>query len=347
MKRKRIGFNIIPVLCRLVFFALSLLSLWGCASSGHPVAPNNLTWPPPPETPRIKWLSQWSDEHDFGGQNALLKTLMGPEKIARLSKPNGVTTDKDGNIYVADTTLGLIFVFDMKKNTLRFLGEGTLSAPIGVAIDNQKGIIYVSDYRHQSVFGIDKESGRVAILLGGKAQFKNPSGLAFDQERGRLYVADTKNSVVKMFDRNGQFLATIGKKGSNDGEFFLPAFLAVDNNGNLYVVDSFNFRVQIFDAEGKFKRKFGKIGDSPGFFGRPVGIAVDSEGHIYVVDPSFNNFQIFDQEGKLLLWVGQSGRNPGQFAMPTALYIDPLDRIYVSDTYNARVQVFQYLRQNK
>jgi DNA-binding beta-propeller fold protein YncE len=333
---------------RWAYIFFCFLFMCGCATdTSYSKISAELTWPPPPETPRIKWVTQWSDQYDFGGPNRLLTTLMGPEKIARLSKPNGVATDKDGNIYVADTSLGLIFVFDVKRNTLRFIGEGTLSAPVGVAIDNARGIVYVSDYRHQSVFGLDKENGKIVLLIGGRDKFKNPSGLAFDQERGRLYVADTKNSSIKVFDSNGKSLATIGKQGTNDGEFHLPAFIALDKNGSLYVVDSFNFRIQIFDADGKFVKKFGKIGDSPGFFGRPVGIAVDSEFHIYVVDPSFNNFQIFDLDGKLLLWVGQTGTKPGQFSMPTAIYIDIDDKIYISDTYNRRVQVFQYLKLSK
>ena len=74
---------------------------------------------------------------------------------------------------------------------------------------------------------------------------------------------------------------------------------------------------------------------------------MDSEGHIYVVDAAFNNFQIFDEEGKLLLWVGNPGSRPGEFYLPSGMYIDREDRIYVTDTFNRRVQVFQYLKENK
>lgn len=304
-------------------------------------------WPRPPETTRVKWLSQWSGKKDFGSSGMVMALLIGDEKDERLRRPNGIVADAAGNIYVADSEQRIIFVFDQGKKTLRFLGFGSLAGPVGLAIDNKRGIVFVSDSRLKKVIGFDKNTDKNIITVGSTGEFLSPSGMVYDSEKGRLYVSDTSAHIIKVFDKDGKLLFTIGKHGNNEGEFNFPSYLALDKNSRLYVVDSFNFRVQIFDSEGKFLKKFGKLGDASGSFSRPSGIGVDSEGHIYVADAAFNNVQIFNEEGKLLLWVGHTGKKPGGFYIPSGLYIDNQDKIYVSDTFNRRVQVFQYLADKK
>jgi len=331
---------------KLILIMILIYSVAGCATSPYQTyeASGEYIWPPPPDIPRIKWLRQWFHKYDFGKPNKILDVLIGEEREIRLRRPNGVVSDSAGNVYVADSEHRVVFVFDREQNILRYLGDGLLSAPVSLAINNKKGILFVSDSQLDKVFGIDKNNGRLLFEIGG-GNFKNPSGMVYDENRNRLYISDTKNHMVRVYDENGKPLFTIGKKGSDDGEFSYPSYLAIDKKGNLYVVDSFNYRIQIFDHEGRFIRKFGKLGDATGSFSRPAGIGVDSEGHIYVVDTAFNNFQIFNEEGKLLLWVGQGGGKPGEFSLPSGMYIDNKDMIYVSDTFNRRVQVFQYLKE--
>jgi len=329
------------VSCLILFYI-------GCATTPSYEKPRgDYVWPPPPATPKIKWLTQWSNRYDFGAPSKLLTTLIGQERVEVLNRPNGVVADSAGNVFVADSGSHIIFVFDIEKNVLRFLGLGTLATPIGLAIDNKRGILYVSDSKFDKVFGLDKDTGKVVMSMGAPGEFHNPSGMVYDEERERLYVSDTGNHIVRVFDKNGNPLSKIGKRGVGNGEFNFPSYLALGRNGRLYVDDSFNFRIQVLDSEGNFLKAFGKVGDTSGFFNRPNGIGVDSDGHIYVVDASFCNFQIFDEDGKLLLWVGNSGRNIGEFYLPSGMYIDREDRIYISDTFNGRVQVFQYMKEGK
>ena len=310
-------------------------------------ASGEYVWPSPPANPRIKWVTQWRDKNDFVKTSAVFELLVGKERIERLRRPNGVVADAAGNVYVAESEIRVIFVFDQARKTLRFLGMGTVAGPIGLAMDNKRGILYVSDSRLDKIFLFSKDSGSLVGSIGGPGEFKNPSGMVYDEQRERLYVADTQNHTVKVFDKDSKPLFTIGTRGSEDGNFNFPSYLAIDKSGRLFVVDSFNFRIQIFDASGNFIKKFGKLGDASGSFSRPVGIGVDSDAHVYVVDTSFSNFQIFDENGRLLLWVGGSGKKPGEFYLPTGMYIDSQDKIYVSDTFNQRVQVFQYLKETK
>jgi DNA-binding beta-propeller fold protein YncE len=277
----------------------------------------------------------------------LLDYLIGNQGVEWLLRPNGVVADSSGNIYVADSMRRAVFVFDIKKQEIRLLGKGLLQIPVGLALDNKKGIVYVSDSRIDKVFGIDINTDTLKITLGVVEKFSNPSGMVFDDSRDRLYIADTKNHIVRVYDEKGKPLFTIGSKGQEDNEFNFPNYLALDMNGRLFVVDQFNFKVKIFSPEGKFLKKFGNLGDSSGYFTRPAGLGVDSEGHVYLVDTAFNNFQIFDEDGKFYLHIGKSGKEPGEFSYPSGMFVDKNDRIFVTDTYNRRIQVFQYLKENK
>ncbi len=183
------------------------------------------------------------------------------------------------------------------------------------------------------------------MAIGHDGELASPSGLAVDRVNKRLYVADAaRHHILSYSTVDGTPVRTIGKRGSEPGEFNFPTNLAVDAGGRLYVTDTLNFRIQIFDADGEFVTTFGTLGDAPGCLNRPKGIGVDSEGHIYVIDASFNNFQIFDERDSCCCLSARADASPGEFFLPAGLYIDERDRIYVADQGNSRVQVFQYVR---
>ncbi len=326
----------------LGFISLAVMALLftGCAAKKLP----ELRWPSPPDQPRVRFDKSFNGARSFYGTSAM-DVIMGEEGSSSLSKPNGIHVDREGRIYVTDTAIGMVMMFDAKaKAPVKLEAEGTapFSKPVGVTTDLQ-GNIYVSDTSGDRIIVFDKEINFVKGL-GMKGEFKQPAGLAVDPAGKRLYVVDTHNHKVDVLDiESGEIIKTIGKRGKEEGEFNFPSHTTVDPKGNLYVVDTMNGRVQIFDQEGRFIRAFGKLGDGPGMFARPKGIALDSEGHIYVVDGAFNNVQIFDSEGNILLGFGGFGDDRGQQILPAGIAIDSEDKIYVVDQWNARVNVYEYM----
>jgi len=336
--------------------ASAMLLVSGCAGEA-PVkevaqAAQTLVWPAPPEQPRIRYLGSLQSLQDVAGkqQKSLRDILMGKEAVQRASliKPYGVHSDSKGRVYVADTGISGLVVFDLNQKNVSFWGvsgPGALSKPIGVTSDLQ-GNVYVSDVSEQRVVVFDHE-GRYLKAFGGAEILPSPTGLAYNEFAQRLYVVDTRKHQIIVFDSDGNVDFTIGKKGSEPGNFKYPTNIAVDADGRLYVADTMNFRVQVFEADGSLVRTFGEVGDRPGNFSRLKGIGVDTYGHIYTVDASFNNFQIFDKKGSLLMYVGQSGSGPAGFYLPAGAHVDRNNRIFIADQYNRRIQMFEYLGESQ
>jgi len=141
-------------------------------------------------------------------RGANLVRTMGEDN--RLSFPNGVAVDKDGNVYVADGNNGRLLVFDpagqLKAQVGRGTGQGNLGLPRGVAIDSQ-GRVFVGDATGQGVFAYrtlqnDKRTLDSVGFFGGQGaadgRFSFPNGVAVDA-RGRVYVADSADDRVQVW----------------------------------------------------------------------------------------------------------------------------------------------------
>ena len=341
-----------------------LLATLGCASTGpgkknvvsetsgkKGVSAANPVWPPPPQTPRIRYIESISGPEDMGIKKSFFKSALNAifgneEKEDALLRPYGIFAGEN-RIYVTDPGSGVLHIFDRGENryfNIKKAKEEEFISPIGVAAD-KNGDIYMSDSMLKRVLVFNKE-GKYLRDIGSPELFARPAGIAVDENR--VYVVDTHgHQVLVLAKKDGRPLLVFGSNSRADGDFNFPTNICVGRDGQIYVTDSLNFRVQIFDRNGHFISAFGKLGDSLGDFSKPKGIAVDSEGHIYVADAHFDNIQIFDREGKLLLSFGSSGRRSGEMILPAGIFIDEKDRIYVADSHNKRIQIFQYLREEK
>ena len=307
----------------------------------------DLVWPAPPEKPRIRYLTSYSGQSDFVDRSSFKASLLGVEKGGvELQKPFGLTTTPDGKkMYVADTRLHALVVFDFEKKNVGIFSTdamGALTTPLEVRVTSDNRVI-VTDSAAGRV-NVYTSEGETLLSLGDAEGLQRPTGLAIDEANNRIYVSDTPSHRILIYNMDGQLVREMGERGNGPGELNYPISLALDKHSNLYVVDSGNFRVQVFSPEGEWLRSMGRVGDTYGSLARPKGIAVDSEDHLYVLDAAFNNYQIFNDKGQLMLFVGALGRKPGMFWLPTGIHIDAQDKIYVADSINHRVQVFQYIK---
>jgi DNA-binding beta-propeller fold protein YncE len=315
---------------------------------------SQLVWPQPPDEPRLRFVRQFYGEMDFVGQkkkkeSGFLAKMAGvtveAEERPMLRSPYGVAIDSRGRAYVSDTSLHLIFVFDMEKKTLEFRGDkapANFALPLGLAVDDQDRV-FVSDakLRQITVFG----PGGDVVGMFGNDKLERPVGLAVDNALRRLYVVDVPGSHLAVYDLDSfKFLRWIaGPPKGGMGPLANPSGVALDPDGLIYVTDAFMARIAVFDSDGNFVRFLGKRGDGAGMFARPKGIAIDSDGHIYIADAQTSRLQVLLPDGTPLLALGAFGEMQGQWLLMEGMAFDRHNRLFSIDGLNGRVQIFQYV----
>lgn len=219
-------------------------------------------------------------------------------------RPISLAVDDKSNVYVLDSSLKKVMVYDSLGLFLFSVGDPkSFAKPAGVAVSGDGQRIFVVD-------------------------------------RGSIEEDDHK---VIAYSPDGSELYRIGPRGHGEGQLNVPLAATVAPDGSLLVLDSGNFRVQSFDPEGRYQFSFGQAGAGFGQFSRPRSIATDKEGKIFVSDASFNNVQIFDSTGQLLMWIGSTGlrNNPGEFGLLSAVAADETGRLYVADHFHNKVEVYR------
>jgi DNA-binding beta-propeller fold protein YncE len=137
-----------------------------------------------------------------------------------------------------------------------------------------------------------------------------------------------------------KLVTKFGSKGSDNGQFGGPYFVACNKQGNIYVSDRFNHRIQIFDCNGQWIKSIGSYGSDNGHFRAPTGIAFNSKNHMFVVDHDNHRIQQFDENMQFINTFGTQGNENGQFDCPYGIKVDSNDNIFVADSDNCRVQIF-------
>lgn len=313
----------IPLLGMMLIMAI-MLQLTACTTlSEKKVARATVFYPPLPNPPRIQYLTSFSGPNDITpARSSWLDMIVGKDNDEgeAIRKPYGVAVH-GGRIYVVDTRGGGYAIFDLVNRKFEFIqgsGGGKLLKPINICVDTE-GNKYVTDTGREQVVVFDKDD-RYARAYGNSGEYK-PTDVAVSGDR--VFVTDLKHQQVHVLDKaSGKILYSIGKAGSNDGEFVFPTNLTISKDQYLYVTDTGNFRIQKFTLKGELVRSYGAIGTSFGQFARPKGVALDNEGRLYVVDAAFQNVQILSSEGRLLMYFGSAGDDPESMNLPTQVVID-------------------------
>jgi len=126
-------------------------------------------------------------------------------------------------------------------------------------IEEKDGIIIVKNPKEpmyqEDVFSLEEELIIEAKETNQEEEvFQAIVSLAIDNQ-GNIYVLDKKAGNVKVFDVNGKFLKTIGRKGGGPGEFGTPESCVLTPNNELCVYDSGRRIIHIFDIDGEFERE--------------------------------------------------------------------------------------------
>lgn len=267
----------------------------------------------------------------------------GVNDTAQFCFPAGIAVDKEGNLFVTDTS----------TNTIRKV------TPIG------------DDWVVTTIAGVPGMGGINATNDGvnGEARFYHPEGVVADGN-GNLFVVDHDNNTIRQLTRNGTdwTVTTIagwgGIRGSVDGtnsdaRFWGPRGIAMDGSGNLYVADASTHIIRkmahigtnwvVTTIAGQASNfGFADGTNSNALFNFPFALAVDASTNIYVAD--FANHAIRKIRPVGTNWVvttiagnGNSGSADGtnkqaRFNFPAGVALDKDGNLYLSDQSNYTIR---------
>lgn len=219
----------------------------------------------------------------------------GPVKLLR---PLGLFYDKkDKLLYVADSVLDKVIVFDLNGKPLREMGQhGELKDPGGVAVDNVRNRVYVTNTKNH-VISVFNTEGYFIENLGARGSdpgyFNFPTQIAIDSE-GNIYVVDTGNFRVQVLTPEGKPLRQVGGVGVRIGQFARPKGVGISPQGYVFVTDAMFHGVTVFDKDGTLLLGWGSRGWEKGLFDLPAGIYIDDRNLIYVVSQWTAKVDIFE-----------------------------------------------------
>jgi RHS repeat-associated protein len=266
------------------------------------------------------------------------------ETIANFSSfPYGITTDNEGNLFVAETDRHRIQKVDPQGVITRVVSRDTIAYPAMLSSDDY-GNLYINGTYSFFIQKLDSQ-GVVTRVAGSdyqgfsgdggdatQAQLYRPHGIVIDND-GNLFIADTYNHRIRKVDNQG-IITTVA-------HLTYPRMVTIDNNGNLYITSRNNHRVYKLDSRGVMTTVAGN--GNAGFSGdggdaieaqldSPNGIAVDDEGNLYIVDQNNRCIRKVDNLGTISTIVSDDEID----STPSTITVDTYGNIYITDNFNIK-----------
>lgn len=200
-------------------------------------------------------------ERALGVQGSLLEAGL------TFHNPTGIAMDSKGTVYVCDTKNCRVEAFTTSEEMVFQIGRplvvvgvhderGILgfNYPRGIAVDEQEGIVYVSDSGNNRIRLLTMEGKSVQVFgsHGSKEEeFDAPMGLAVGLG-GRLYVADSQNYRIQVFDRGFKYVKSVGRRGVGRDTFPHPPTDISWRKSDEFAICDDTERIYFMTAEGEF-----------------------------------------------------------------------------------------------
>ncbi len=189
------------------------------------------------------------------------------------------------------------------------VGRGVLSRPVGVAVDQSTGDLYVGDLRGR-LDGFDVGHELIAPSPFGP---ENYGGVAVDAVTHDLYAMRSVTHELETYEPGtGKRVGTPFKvPGAGLGGSTLAAtVIASDAVGNVYVPEPESNRVGVFGStggspSGGVVEVFAGSGEHA--LSRPTGVAVDAAGNVWVSDTGDNRIEEFEPNGSFVKEIASEG----------------------------------------
>lgn len=140
---------------------------------------------------------------------------------------SGNAVDHEGNLLQSNYYGDSVTLVDRKGQTRPFVTNG-LSGPVGIAINQQTGDVFVANCRGNSIARI--ASDHTVSSFAKSELFRCPNGISFDRQ-GNLYAVNYRDNKMVKIDPKGSVtpFADVSAKGLGhlcfkDDRFYVTAF---------------------------------------------------------------------------------------------------------------------------
>lgn len=158
--------------------------------------------------------------------------------------------------------IAVIFIFiGLKyKHESDIVRDEALSTETNVEEDNQNVIIVKNDEK-----GIWDKKGETNLELNHELTihdeedenkiFYRVVGIEADT-KGNMYVHEMLSGKIKKYSQNGNYLTTIGRRGSGPGEFLNNVAWVFGEKDSMFILDGGNQRLNYFTRKGQYLKSF-------------------------------------------------------------------------------------------
>ena len=258
---------------------------------------------------------------EFDEKNAFVKEW--GQNAYGFSFAHAVRVDKDDNVWVVDEGANMVMRFNPQGRVTMVLGR------------KDEAIDYLEEFLEDGAHTERGRNSKIGAGAGRGGSFGRPTDVAFDTQ-GNIFVSDGyDNSRVAKFTKDGDFVKSIGSRGTEPDQFNTPHAITYDAKGLIYVGDRGNNRIQVYDSDLKRQAIFSNVRapwavcvTPPNAAGQQFLYSADAGGKIYKLS----------LDGKLLGTFGTLGKKVGQFYWVHQMHCVSENEIITGEAQNWRVQ---------
>ncbi len=290
--------------------------------------------------------------------------------------PLDIDMDKDGFLYITDSSNSRIQKFDSSGQFITEFGNNELLYPHGIAVSDS-GNVYVSDKGNKRIVQYNSSGGFVSVLSiyidNGEidaGEFNTPEAIDITTDNSLLAVYDNIYNNIQIFDGSNwnlikEYYPDINYNEDDKILFssydILNLMIEKDTEGHVYLYlilkknsldENYVIRLIKDDTTYQFSHDIyygsdlGTISIQNGFFNQPNGLDIGQDNFIFVSDSFNNRIQLFDITGDFVETWQKDGilntTNNDKLDYPTGIVVDNDLNVYVLESANDRVKKFTY-----
>ena len=173
--------------------------------------------------------------------------------------PRDVAVDGDGNVLVMDTGNKRVKVYDADGNFISQFGQfgfelGSFDEPVGLALDDERGRLYIADTWNQRVQVLSYTDGIMQAIdewsiAGWYGQSLENKPYLSVGANGRVYISDPESGRVLVYEADGSFVNFWGGFDQSEVSIVIAQGIAADELGNVWLSDSQEHQILRFNPE--------------------------------------------------------------------------------------------------